>query len=159
MFTTVQEILANMTQCGLDWVTLATEKKEGAVNVVLRTGPILVVTDVAKFRENVTNADTVIASALDGSSIRVQARAITKSLVLKDRKVSDDVLKHRQIESIIVGARAPRQAGPKTWKTPAGTFTDRTQAVAQTASWFIDHTNMDGPTAKDTAEKVVSAQD
>lgn len=159
MEATAQNIVSNPATFGVSFVSDEVSKKEGAVKVSLGFRSLLVVADVATFRKMVPTADAVITSHLDGQSVRVAAQNIVRTALLRDRKTPDESLMLRQVESIIMGARAARLSGPKTWKTPAGTFTDRTEAVAQTAAWFIDSTGMDGDTAKTTAAQVVAAQD
>lgn len=154
-----KDVIANPAAFGITWDVKPVAKREGAVKVELRAVPQMVVSDVPKFRETVPNADAIIASHLNGSSIRVHAQSIAREAVLKNRKLDDTTLKAMQINGILLAIRMVRQSGPKTWKTPAGVFTDRTEAVAQTCAWFMDESGLDKEIAMLTAEKVVSAQD
>lgn len=153
------KILADPSAFGVSFDMSPVSKKEGPVKVELKTVPILVIVDVDKFRATVENADNIIAVHLNGSSVRVHAQGIARDAVLKKRTISDVELKTLQVNGILNAIRMVRQAGPKTWKTPAGTFTDRTAAVAETSAWFVDNAAMEGEVALSTAEKVVAAQD
>lgn len=155
----IEKIIANPSDFGIKFDHAPVAKKEGAVKVELGSVPILMIVDVDKFRTTVENADNIIAVHLNGSSIRVHAQGIARDALLKNRKISDGELKVMQVKAILLAVRMVRQSGPKTWKTSAGVFTDRTEAVAQTAVWFVDETQMDSEIALVTAEKMVAAQD
>lgn len=104
--------IKNPADFGFKFSMEPVSRKDGNSTIEVGIGPIVVVTELDKFR---TAFPGVIESRLDGSSIRVASQGPVRRLLTKDKKTSLETLKHASL-SAAVGVTARR--GDETFTFP-----------------------------------------
>lgn len=102
-------------------------RTDNGKTVLRDDAPLIKVTDPVKFMAEFPNGETVIASALDGSSIRVQCQDVVRRALLKNLRTADAELTAAQVNRLM-GVKAP--TGPKVMYVPASCDEATFRAIA-----------------------------
>lgn len=92
--------------------------RNGASKVVIGQAQIPVLTNLEKFRANVTDADAILRGIWDGTSVRVQAQDVARHALDKGKKDADTM--RELVWNRIIGIRT-RTVSVKSYALPGKT--------------------------------------
>lgn len=115
MYTTANEIRANLSDCGMAFVYEPIKSDDK----VLRTNaPVLVIRDIDRFVATIPNATKLILDMLDGSSLRVKVQAVVRTTLNRNVTAKNDDIELDVIHRVILGNAAPRTVPVRTVEKP-----------------------------------------
>lgn len=123
---------------GFEWVIEPVSKQAGpnkSDRKIVGKGPILRVTDVAKFDATFPG---VILACLDGSSIRVKAQGVVRPMLIANPNVSIDDMKDAVINNLKGVRSARRAAAPVFVGLDGKNYATQTEAAQANLAHLVD---------------------